>query len=101
MIRSIGKPGYTKNDIEYWGIPTGITKAMYTHTKVRKLFDWQAECLDKNKETLVGSKNLVYFAPTSGGKSMVSEIILLKHILGFKRRAMYILPFVSIVAEKE
>ena len=49
----------------------------------------------------MGQKNLVYFAPTSGGKSMVSEIILLKQILGFKRRVMYILPFVSIVAEKE
>jgi DNA polymerase theta len=50
---------------------------------------------------VVGKQNLVYFAPTSGGKSMVSEIIMLKQILGFKKRAMYILPFVSIVTEKE
>ena len=32
---------------------------------------------------------------------MVSEIIMLKQILGFKKRALYILPYVSIVMEKE
>lgn len=32
---------------------------------------------------------------------MVSEVLLLRNILGFKKRAMYILPFVSIVTEKE
>jgi DNA polymerase theta len=88
-------------DIEYWGIPKGVCDQIYEHTKIRKLFDWQADCLAANPQVVQGSGNLVYFAPTSGGKSMVSEIILLKHILGFKKRAMYILPFVSIVTEKE
>ena len=32
---------------------------------------------------------------------MVSEILMLRAILGFKKRAIYILPFVSIVTEKE
>ena len=43
---------------------------------------------------------MVYFAPTSGGKSIVSEILMLRAILGFKKRAIYVLPYVSIVAEK-
>jgi DNA polymerase theta len=42
----------------------------------------------------------VYFAPTSGGKSIVSEILMLRAILGFKKRAIYVLPYVSIVSEK-
>ena len=65
------------------------------------MFEWQAECLGKNHQVLAGKKNLVYFAPTSGGKSMVSEILMLRSILGLKKRALYILPFVSIVMEKE
>lgn len=32
---------------------------------------------------------------------MVAEMLLLRAILGFKKRALYILPFVSIVMEKE
>ena len=43
---------------------------------------------------------MVYFAPTSGGKSIISEILMLRSILGFRKRAIYVLPYVSIVSEK-
>lgn len=32
---------------------------------------------------------------------MVAEVLMLRSILGFKKRCMYVLPFVSIVTEKE
>jgi DNA polymerase theta len=70
------------------------------HTGIKKLFQWQAECLASSPLVAQGLSNLVYFAPTSGGKSIVSEILMLRAILGFKKRAMYILPYISIVSEK-
>ena len=90
-----------KSSLEYWGIPAGICEQFYKHTKITNLFDWQVECLSKSQEVTNGAKNLIYFAPTSGGKSVVSEVLMLRQILGFKRRAMYVLPFVSIVTEKQ
>jgi replicative superfamily II helicase/DNA polymerase I-like protein with 3'-5' exonuclease and polymerase domains len=71
---------------------------MYASEGVAELYPWQIECLEQG-EVLKG-QNLVYSAPTSSGKSLVAEILMLRKILQSKKRAIVILPFVSVVAEK-
>jgi DNA polymerase theta len=57
------------------------------------------ECLSNHK-VMHERKNLVYSAPTSAGKTLVAEILLIKTILEIKKKVIFILPFVSVVREK-
>ena len=91
-LRKIGTEG-APNELKYWGLPCGICEKFH----IKKLYDWQVACL---KQAAEGNENLIYSAPTSGGKSLVAEIMMLRAVLSQKRRAIYVLPYISIVAEK-
>ena len=50
---------------------------------------------------LIGSsKNSVYCVPTSGGKTLVAELMIFRELMLNRRNALFIFPFISIVQEK-
>eukprot|EP01119_Soliformovum_irregulare_P012412 TRINITY_DN3226_c0_g1_i1.p1 TRINITY_DN3226_c0_g1~~TRINITY_DN3226_c0_g1_i1.p1 ORF type:complete len:467 (+),score=89.97 TRINITY_DN3226_c0_g1_i1:389-1789(+) len=83
--------------LEYWEVPEDV-RARYRLHGVETLFKWQIECLQAPKVWQGG--NLVYSAPTSGGKTLVAELLMLRMLLNFRKKALFVLPFVSVVAEK-
>jgi DNA polymerase theta len=44
--------------------------------------------------------NLVYCAPTSGGKSLVAEVLMLRRVIATRRPALLVLPYVSLCGQK-
>jgi replicative superfamily II helicase len=45
-------------------------------------------------------RNLVYAAPTSGGKSLVAEVLAVRALVRQERRVLVVEPYVAIVEEK-
>lgn len=74
---------------------------------ISHLYDWQRECLFNQSLSFPSLRNnLIYCSPTSGGKTLVAELLLLHSLLrpissNSKRQVLFILPFVSLVHEKE
>jgi hypothetical protein len=62
------------------------------------LYAWQAECLCK--PGVLEGANIVYCAPTSGGKSMVAEILGLRRLADTHKCFMLVLPYVALCEEK-
>ncbi|KAI5465910.1 hypothetical protein BGZ63DRAFT_348767 [Mariannaea sp. PMI_226] len=72
----------------------------YASLGVNQIYPWQKSCL-KGPGLLTGEKNLVYCAPTGGGKSLVADILMLRRIMDEKgSKALLVLPYVALVQEK-
>lgn len=97
-------PGPTSNpllDLSHsaYGLPEGLVRN-FTSLGIRLIYPWQSECLLRSG-ALEGKRNLVYTAPTGGGKSLVADILMLKKIIEHpEKKALLVLPYVALVQEK-
>ncbi|MES1920427.1 hypothetical protein MHBO_002095, partial [Bonamia ostreae] len=83
--------------LKTYGIPAEMDR-VYRQKGVNRLHQWQIACL-KKKGVLEG-KNLIYSAPTSGGKTLIAETLMIRRMLSKKGKCIIVLPFISLVQEK-
>ncbi|OAA39289.1 DNA-directed DNA polymerase theta [Beauveria brongniartii RCEF 3172] len=82
-----------------YNLPTQLV-ANFASLGINHIYPWQRNCL-KGPGLLSGERNLVYCAPTGGGKSLVADLLMLKRILHSREsKALLVLPYVALVQEK-
>jgi DEAD/DEAH box helicase len=102
-----------------WGLPPSVVKVFcllcelhihfcdtfprcfqaYRDQGVERMFPWQAECL-ATEGVWDQSRDLLLAAPTSGGKSLVAELLAAKTTLRRGKKTIIVLPFKALVMEK-
>ncbi|NXF09897.1 HELQ Helicase, partial [Smithornis capensis] len=82
----------------FYGLPSKVKDLFRQLRGIETLYEWQHDCL--MLQSLQLRKNLIYSLPTSGGKTLVAEIIILQELLCRQKDVLMILPYVAIVQEK-
>lgn len=98
QIRSPPAPNISNRcQIADWGLPQTIVN-WFRKRGVTSLFEWQAECLCRGR--VLFGQNLVYSAPTSAGKTLVADFLVLKQVFESRKKALIIEPFIALAREK-
>ncbi|KAK0380466.1 DEAD/DEAH box helicase [Colletotrichum limetticola] len=85
----------------YYGLPRSLVRNFYS-LGIKIMYPWQKACL-RGPGLLAGERNLVYSAPTGGGKSLVADGKFVHHsrVLEEKNaKVLLVLPYVALVQEK-
>ncbi len=84
--------------VDVLGLPVEVAQA-YRRRGVAQPYAWQYECL-RTPGVVSHGRNLIYSAPTSGGKSFVADVLLLRRAILTGKQVLLVLPFVAVVREK-
>ncbi|KAG5478973.1 hypothetical protein CUR178_05555 [Leishmania enriettii] len=82
----------------FYGLPREVGHFYATRRGITSLYDWQHHVLTCPEVQKGG--NFVYSLPTSGGKTLVAELSLLRCALNRRKSCFLVLPFVSLAEEK-
>lgn len=76
VVQNVSNSSTETNEysLRYWEVPEPVIES-YASKGVTTLFEWQVQCL--KKPGVWEGKNLVYSAPTSGGKTLSNKVLLL------------------------
>lgn len=87
--------------LENYSVPTTAVAA-YATAGVKCLYPWQRDCLLHFYGAALKGHSLVFTAPTSGGKTLIAEILALRKLrqAGAVRRVIFVVPLVSLVTDK-
>jgi ATP-dependent helicase YprA (DUF1998 family) len=97
-------PGPTQNPKLNLSHPDyGLSQVLvnnFSRLGIKSIYPWQSECLLRSG-ALGGERDLVYTAPTGGGKSLIADILMLKKVIEKpEAKALLVLPYVALVQEK-
>jgi replicative superfamily II helicase len=88
----------TAHGNDFYDLPRSVGDFYAKQRGVTRLYDWQHELLTQPEVRRGG--NFIYSLPTSGGKTLVAELSLLRCVLNRRRSGFFVLPFVSLAEEK-
>lgn len=81
----------------FYGLPMEMKTLLKKYRNIEELYEWQSRLMDR---LIRCHTNVIYSVPTSGGKTLVAELMVMRELLIHQRNALLVLPYVSIVQEK-
>ena len=87
---------FPPDSLEHWGMPRAVA-AIYASRGVVRMHAWQVEAMQT--ENVADGCSFVYSAPTSGGKSLVAELLAWRKLIR-NGSVIFMLPFISMCDEK-